>query len=78
LAPVPREILKERADLMRKRVGDFVEKLPVHAINLGSMARLPGDYVAGHALGVDYALDTLPDEATLRADLQTIVRSYRR
>lgn len=72
-----REILKDRADLMRKRVGDFAEKLPVHAIDLGSMARLPGDYVAGHALGVSYSLEALPDEATLRADLQTMVRAYR-
>jgi 5-methylcytosine-specific restriction protein A len=72
-----REILKDRADLMRKRVADFATALPVHAIELGSMARLPGDYVAGHALGVSYALDSLPDEATLRADLQSIVRAYR-
>jgi 5-methylcytosine-specific restriction enzyme MrcB-like protein len=47
------------------------------AINLGSMDRLPGDYVAGHALGTSYALDALPDEATLRVDLQTVVRAYR-
>jgi 5-methylcytosine-specific restriction protein A len=72
-----REILKDRADLMRKRVADFADKLPVHAIDLGSMARLPGDYVAGHALGVSYSLDSLPSEMTLRADLQTIVRAYR-
>src|ERR1700733_5192295 len=72
-----REILKDRADLMRKRVEDFADKLPVHSIELGSMARLPGDYVAGHALGVSYSLDALPDETTLRADLQTIVRAYR-
>jgi 5-methylcytosine-specific restriction protein A len=72
-----REILRDRADLMRKRVGDFAKKLTVHAIELGSMARLPGDYVAGHALGVSYSLDTLPDETTLRSDLQIVVRAYR-
>ena len=72
-----REILKDRADLMRKRVVDFATALPVHTIELGSMARLPGDYIAGHALGVSYALDTLPDEVTLRADLQSMVRTYR-
>lgn len=72
-----REILKDRADLMRKRVADFAAMLPVSAINLGSEERLPGDYVAGHALGVSYALEALPDEATLRADLQTIVRAYK-
>jgi 5-methylcytosine-specific restriction protein A len=62
---------------MRKRVVDFAAALPVHAIDLGSMARLPGDYVAGHALGVSYSLDSLPAETSLRTDLQTIVRAYR-
>ncbi len=71
-----REILKDRADLMRKRIADFAETLPVKAIDLGSMDRLPGDYVAGHALGTSYTLDALPDEATLRVDLQTVVRAY--
>jgi 5-methylcytosine-specific restriction protein A len=49
-----REILKDRAGLMRKRVAEFSELLPVSEINLGSNARLPADYVAGHALGVSY------------------------
>jgi 5-methylcytosine-specific restriction enzyme A len=72
-----REILKDRADLVRKRVQDFITALPVTTIDLGSSARLPGDYVAGHALGASYTLDSLPDEPTLRADLQMIVRAYR-
>jgi 5-methylcytosine-specific restriction protein A len=72
-----REILKDRADLMRKRVAEFIAALPVTEINLGSEARLPGDYVAGHALGKTYELAALPSEAELRADLQTIVRAYR-
>ena len=62
---------------MRKRVTDFEGLLPVTNIELGSTARLPGDYVAGHALGASYALSALPDEAKLRADLQAIVRAYR-
>src|SRR5262249_46232632 len=41
---------------MRKRVADFAEALPVKTIGLGSNARLPGDYVAGHALGTTYTL----------------------
>ena len=72
-----REILSDRADLMRKRVQDFTSALPAKAIDLGSMARLPGDYVAGHTLGASYTLDALPGEATLRGDLQAIVRAYR-
>jgi 5-methylcytosine-specific restriction protein A len=35
------------------------------------------DYVAGHALGTTYTLNALPTEATLRADLQSVVRAYR-
>jgi hypothetical protein len=30
-----------------------------------AVARLPGDYAAGHALGVIYELNTIPDEARL-------------
>ena len=62
---------------MHKRVAEYSDALPVSKIDLGSTARLPGDYAAGHALGVTYELSTLPDEAKLRADLQTIVRAYR-
>jgi len=72
-----REILSDRANLMRKRVQDFIGALPATTIDLGSTARLPGDYVAGHALGASYTLDALPGEATLRGDLQAIVRAYR-
>jgi 5-methylcytosine-specific restriction protein A len=72
-----REILQDRADLMRKRVAEFAEILPIAKIDLGSNTRLPGDYAAGHALGVTYELINLPNEAKLRADLQNIVRAYR-
>lgn len=75
--PRAREILQDRADLMRKRIADFSDALPIKTIELGSDARLPGDYAAGHALGITYQLSTLPDEAKLRADVQTIVRAYR-
>jgi 5-methylcytosine-specific restriction protein A len=72
-----REVLADRAEFMRKRVADFGALLPIQTIDLGSNARLPGDYVAGHALGVSYALNALPTEATLRTDLQNVVRAYR-
>ena len=71
------ETLQERADLMRKRVAEFGQSLPVTKIDLGSHARLPGDYVAGHALGKIYTLDALPGETELRADLQTMLGAYR-
>lgn len=72
-----REILQDRANLMRKRVAEYSDCLPARQIDLGSNARLPGDYAAGHALGVSYKLGTLPNEAKLRTDLQNIVRAYR-
>jgi 5-methylcytosine-specific restriction enzyme A len=72
-----RQVLMDCAELMRKRVAEFSSWLPVGKIDLGSDARLPGDYVAGHALGVTYTLENLPDEETLRSDLQTMVRAYR-
>ena len=72
-----RAVLADRAELMRKRVSEFVQSLPETNIDLGSTARLPGDYVAGHALGATYELNTLPTEVVLRGDLQTIVRAYR-
>jgi 5-methylcytosine-specific restriction protein A len=71
------EILKDRASLIRKRVSEFGEPLPVTEISLGSSAGLPGDYVAGHAIGVTYRLDALPGEVQLRSDLQAMVRAYR-
>jgi 5-methylcytosine-specific restriction enzyme A len=72
-----REILHDRADLMRKRVAEYADALPMKTIELGSNARLPGDYATGHALGTTYTLNALSDETRLRADLQTIVRAYR-
>jgi hypothetical protein len=62
---------------MRKRVSEFQKSLPALSIELGSDARLPGDYVAGHALGTTYTLDALPNEGSLQTDLRNIVRAYR-
>ena len=55
-----RAVLRDRAEFMRKRVADFQPGLPIMDINLGSNVGLPGDYMAGHALGVTYSLETLP------------------
>jgi 5-methylcytosine-specific restriction protein A len=75
--PRAREILTDRAAFMRKRVGDFASYLPVETIELGSSARLPGDYAAGHAMGITYDLSDLPSETALRSDLQIAVQAYR-
>lgn len=55
-----REVLADRAKFMRKRVAEYGALLPAQTIDLGSLARLPGDYVAGHALGTTYTLAALP------------------
>ena len=62
-----RAVLADRAEFIRKRLAEYGALLPVQTIDLGSSARLPGDYAAGHALGTIYTLEALPDEATLRA-----------
>lgn len=72
-----RDVLKDRAELMRKRLADFEAALPVKELNLDLSRDLPGDYAAGHALGVTYSLPALPAESALRSDLQTVVRAYR-
>ena len=50
---------------------------PLHRIETDSDARLPGDYAAGHSLGFSYSLAELPNEATLRDNLQLLIRAYR-
>jgi 5-methylcytosine-specific restriction protein A len=62
-----REVLRDRADLMRKRVADFGDDLSVNSIDLGSNGELPADYVAGHALGLTY--DLAPCQAKRLCDL---------
>jgi 5-methylcytosine-specific restriction protein A len=54
-----------------------VSAAPIIEIETGSDARLPGDYAAGHSLGFRYHLAELPSEATLRDDLQLLIRAYR-
>jgi 5-methylcytosine-specific restriction protein A len=72
-----RKVLVERATFMRSRLPEFTGPGVVTEISLGANARLPGDYVAGHALGVTYQLRDLPDEGKLQADLLSVVRAYR-
>jgi 5-methylcytosine-specific restriction protein A len=72
-----RDILADRAQFMRKRLADYQTILGVTSIELGSTARLPGDYAAGHALGITYNLGSMPDEATLQNDLRNTIRAYR-
>jgi len=75
--PQARQVLADRAALLRRRLSEFNDILSVLAIDLGSSKRLPGDYVAGHAMGRTYRLDALPDQAELRSDLSFAIRAYR-
>ena len=72
-----RDIMRDRANLMRHRIADLATASMVKSIELGSSQELPRDYEAGHALGFTYELDRMPSEITLRSDLQEIVRVYR-
>jgi 5-methylcytosine-specific restriction enzyme A len=62
---------------MRKRLPEYLSSFPVTQIDLGSKARLPTGYVAGHALGLSYDFKSLPTEDALQADLQNLVAVYR-
>ena len=72
-----RQVLSERGAFIRERLPDFVLRLSTTQIALGSTARLSGDYAAGHALGLTYSLDDLPDELTLVDDLRSALQAYR-
>lgn len=74
--PRAREILSDRAEFIRRRLNDFGTLLPASEIDLGSSARLPGDYTAGHALGATYRGGQIPSDTELRADLQNAIRAY--
>lgn len=71
-----REVLRDRAALMRARLPDYVGDFEVYNLELATAGRLPAGYEAGHALGRRYILSNLPDELALRGDLQRLVRAY--
>jgi 5-methylcytosine-specific restriction enzyme A len=71
------QVLLDRAALMRKRVQDYLPQLPEASIDLGQGQTLAGDYSSGHALGLSYEVDRLPDEARLASDLATMIDCYR-
>lgn len=71
------QVLAERAVFMRRHLADYVPRLPVHAIDLGSDRLLPSGYAAGHAMGFTYHFGRMPSEAVLHQDLRTAVEAYR-
>ncbi len=71
-------VLKDRAQLMRLRLKDYSHRLASTEIQFRSNGGLPGDYAAGHALGIEYRLSNLPPETTLVSDLNDIISAYRK
>lgn len=71
------DVLRERAELMRKRLPDFVSSMPITKIELGSSETLPLGYEGGHALGFTYGPGDLPSEEVLNADLKRAIEAYR-
>jgi len=72
-----REVLRDRAALMRARLADFSNNFDPAPITLGSDQRLPLAYEAGHAFGRVYDMDQLPEEGHLHSDLLSMVEAYR-
>lgn len=71
-----RQVLRDRATLIRARLQEFASVFPIHSIRLGSVAELPRDYEAGHAIGSEYNLLDLPAEELMRNDLRRMVQAY--
>lgn len=70
------DALRERAGVMRFRLADLAADLSALPIDLSAVGQLGRGYEAGHALGFEYGVDTLPDEAHLKRNLNKIVSSY--
>lgn len=70
-------VLRDRAELMRARLSDYLIRLPLHSIGGLSRSGLGKDYEDGHALGWTYSLGNLPTEDELIADLRLMAQCYR-
>jgi 5-methylcytosine-specific restriction protein A len=71
-----RDVLRDRATIMRHRVQDLAIQFDLTPIVLGTDGMRPRDYQAGHVFGRQYFLDTLPNEDQLVADLHQILWAY--
>jgi hypothetical protein len=72
-----REMLRDRAELIRNRLNDLSKRFPKKEISLASEASLALGYEAGHAFGCSYDAKALPSEEILLDDLVSILRAYR-
>lgn len=71
-----REALGERARLMRLRLADLANGISSGPIRLEATGKLGRGYEAGHALGIEYEIQRLPEEARLIDDLRRMVSLY--
>jgi 5-methylcytosine-specific restriction enzyme A len=69
--------LRSRAAIMRERVSEFRKRLNTKKIDLASDRFYPRGYEAGHAVGREYQIASLPTESSLLDDLKEAVRLYR-
>ncbi len=70
------QILRDRAHLMRAHLADGISRFSAAPIELDADGILASDYEAGHAIGIAYDLENLPDESVLRGDLIDLVKQY--
>lgn len=70
------DILADRVKILRARLSDYHDKLPISHIDFKDKNRLTRGYAEGHVLGIDYYLTSLPDSTKLVNDLRLILEAY--
>ncbi|MGR3636984.1 MAG: MrcB family domain-containing protein [Shimia sp.] len=71
-----RKVLARRAIEMRERISDFSRKFDTNPIDLGSYAKLPAGYQAGHSFGRVYDANKI-DSGKFYADFEMMLAAYR-
>ncbi|MBO9479194.1 DUF3578 domain-containing protein [Shimia sp. R11_0] len=71
-----RKILARRASEMTDRVADYANKFDIAPIDLGTDAKLPAGYQAGHAFGRVYNANSI-DADGFYNDLENMLEAYR-
>lgn len=72
-----RDVLRDRAELMRNRMSEQLKRFPSHEILLCSDSSLALGYEAGHAFGCSYDFSQMPPEEELIDDLAHLLKAYR-
>lgn len=70
-----RDVLRRRAKDMTQRVSDHASHFDTSPIDLGSTAKLPSGYEAGHAFGRAYKAGSVTEEA-VTSDLEKMLYAY--